>query len=242
MYINLKGIAIGNGWVDPVVQYGGYGPFAYANKLIDTAVYASMNASYLSCKQYIAEDNWSEAENECGSIMQQVLDYAGNINYYDIDLQCNPPPLCYDLSNITNYLNLPAVQQHLGVSEAWEACNDEVNQEFGLDEIQSFKWEIPAILSNSTPVYIYSGDLDLICNWYGGHMWVESMMWPGQNAFNAAPFQSWMMQGSEAGIFKTAQGFTFIRVNKAGHMVPHDQPQSALDLLDRIVHGKPFSS
>lgn len=32
--LNFKGVAIGNGWVDPYVQYPQYAEFAYENKLI----------------------------------------------------------------------------------------------------------------------------------------------------------------------------------------------------------------
>jgi len=233
--INLKGIAIGNGWVDPVTQYGGYGPFAFANNLIDSSVYASMNQTYQQCQQFIDNQEWNEAESDCGSIMQQVLDYAGNINYYNIDLQCNPPPLCYDLSNITNYLNLPSTQLYLGVNIPWEPCSDPVNEAFGIDKIESFKWEIPALLSNGTNVVIYSGDLDLICNWMGGNMWVDSMVWPGQSAFQAAPFKPWFNNKTQAGVFKQAKNFSFVRVFQAGHMVPHDQPSNALSLLQQIL-------
>ena len=37
--LNFKGIAIGNGWVDPYVQYPQYAEFAYENKLVDESEY-----------------------------------------------------------------------------------------------------------------------------------------------------------------------------------------------------------
>jgi len=244
IHINLKGIGIGNGWVSPYVQYGGYGPFAYQNKLIDSATWASMNQTLAQCQQLINNKDYDDAEAVCSNIMGAVLEYAGNINYYNIDLPCNPPPLCYDFTNVTNYLNTPSVQQQLGVSSQginWEVCNDEVNGLFGSDIIESFRYEIPTILASNVRVVIYNGDLDLICNWVGGKMWVETMQWKGQSAFNAAPMKTWMVGRTAAGQAKSASGLTFVRVYQAGHMVPHDQPKNALEILSHITTGKPFA-
>jgi serine carboxypeptidase-like clade 4 len=244
LHINLKGIGIGNGWVSPKVQYGGYGPFAYQNNLIDLSTWAQMNQTLAQCEQLINNKDYNDAAYVCSNIMGDVLNYAGNINYYNIDLQCNPPPLCYDFSNVTNYLNTPSVQQQLGVYSQgiqWETCNNEVNSLFGSDIIESFRFEIPSILANKIRVVVYNGDLDLICNWVGGKMWVETMSWPGKSTFNATPMKTWMVGGNAAGQAKSANGLSFVRVYQAGHMVPHDQPKNALALLDHILSGKPFA-
>jgi len=51
-----------------------------------------------------------------------------------------------------------------------------------------------------------------------------------------------MVNGTNAGSSRTAQGFTFTRVASAGHMVPMNQPEAALDLLARVISGAPFDS
>jgi len=240
--INLVAIGIGNGWVDPEVQYGSYGPFAYANNLIDVNTYRSMNQTLQTCQQLLDNGDYENAQGVCDEIMGAVLEYAGNLNVYNIALKCNPPPLCYDFSNITSYLNQQSVQQQLGIADGitWETCNDEVNSGFGVDVIQSYRDDIPILLNNNIRVVIYNGDLDLICNWIGGSMWVEGMPWSGQTAFNKAPTKAWKVSGIVAGEAKTSGGLTFVRVYTAGHMVPHDRPSFALALLQNILTGSPF--
>lgn len=39
-----------------------------------------------------------------------------------------------------------------------------------------------------------------------------------------APFKDWNVNGRLAGSVKSAAGLTFIEVEKAGHMVPFNQP------------------
>jgi len=243
LFINLQAIAIGNGWVDPYTQYGAYGTYAYAHNLIDQGTYSQMNQTYAQCQQYISQQDWDDADDTCNTLLETVLEEAGNINVYNIDLQCNPPPLCYDLSNITNYLNEPSVQQQLGVASqgiTWEACSDDVNSQFGVDRLQSFSFDVPLILKAGVRVVVYSGDLDLICNWMGGYEWVTAMSWSGQTAFVNAPQVTWHVSGNSAGMAQTAQGLTFVRVYQAGHMVPHDQPANALALLANVLNNTPF--
>jgi len=176
--------------------------------------------------------------------MQTVLSEAGNLNVYNIHLQCNPPPLCYDFTNITNYLNLPSVQKQIGVANqqiTWATCSYSVNGMFLVDELESFRWELPYVLEDNIRVVIYNGDYDLICNWIGGAEWVYSMPWSGQKAYQAAPTQKWTMKNGEAaGTFRNSGLLNFVRVFNAGHMVPHDQPKAALSLLSHLLNDTPF--
>jgi hypothetical protein len=43
-----------------------------------------------------------------------------------------------------------------------------------------------------------------------------------------------------AGSVREAGGLTFVKVYKAGHMVPMDQPKHALDMITRFTRGQSF--
>jgi len=47
--VNFKGIAIGNGWVDPYMQYPEYADFAYENDLVGTTEYYFLKGGYFVC-------------------------------------------------------------------------------------------------------------------------------------------------------------------------------------------------
>jgi len=115
-----------------------------------------------------------------------------------------------------------------------------VNSKFTVDVVESFAWEIPFILEKGLRVVVYSGDLDLICNWFGGFAWTNALRWSGAEEFNKAEMKVWKNGKISAGEAKTYKNFTFVRVYNAGHMVPHDQPESALAIEENIVYGKPF--
>lgn len=85
-------------------------------------------------------------------------------------------------------------------------------------------------------------DLHPIHPRYGNKAWTQELKWTGRQAFNAAPDQPWLLaDGTQAGEARTAEGFTFLRVFGAGHMVPMDQPAAALALVNAFTQGKPFA-
>jgi cathepsin A (carboxypeptidase C) len=49
----------------------------------------------------------------------------------DIRIPCAVPPLCYDFSDISTFLNKPETQKAIGVDNIqWQSCNFEVNSQF----------------------------------------------------------------------------------------------------------------
>jgi len=241
LHINMKGLAIGNGWIDPLIQTGSYAPFAFAHNLIGQSTVDQANAQYQQCVQDIQNQDYADAFNDCNQVFGIVLQAAGNINYYDIRKQCNPQPLCYDMSSITNYLNQQSVQQSLNVNKVWEACSGTVYQYFeNYDMEKSYRFEIPELLKYYK-VLFYNGKDDLICNFYGTSSLLKTMSWPGQQGFQNAANTTWTVNGVHAGEYRTYQNLAFLTVSQAGHMVPHDQPQNALLLLNNFIFNKKFA-
>jgi carboxypeptidase C (cathepsin A) len=239
--IPLKGVAIGNGFIDPEIQDKSFGPFLYAHNMITESQLASVQDQYTVCKRDIDNGNYDSAFLSCNRVLSLALSYAGNINVYDIRKQCNPPPLCYNLDPIANYLDSSYVRNKLGVGDrTWESCNFNVYTRLENDFERSYLGLVPTLLQKIR-VLFYNGNYDLICNFYGTSELLDSMQWPGQSCFNSATNTTWHVNGRVAGTARSCQGLTYVVVWDAGHMVPHDQPQNALDLLQRFLQNKPFN-
>ena len=128
----------------------------------------------------------------------------------------------------------------LGVgTHSWEQCNRVVEIFLLPDWIKEFKDAVSTVLSQDRRVLVYSGKEDFICNYRGGQEWVNATKWDG---FNAAPYKDWHVDGKVAGEPKSYDKLTFLQVEGAGHMVPKDQPESALDMLKRFLSNNHQSS
>jgi len=246
--INLVGMGIGNGWVDPYIQYGAYADFLLEKKLIDEVSHTFYNTIlYPPCEAAIATGAWPVAIEECNLATEAILADAElqagrTINVYDVTIPCQVEPLCYDFSLGDKLLARPDVLKALGVSPKadFQDCNMAVHFLFLADWIGNFAIDLPIVLAAKIPVLIYSGTNDYICNYLGGQRWTNAMEWPGQQAFQQAPENNWTVNGNVAGVSKSAQGFTFLEVYNAGHMVPMNQPAVALDMVKTFIGSKRF--
>jgi len=162
------------------------------------------------------------------------------MNPYDMRAKCAKPPLCYDFSNVGTYLDRADVRSALGVgSRKWSDCNRAVAIafEFSGDWMQNYQQMIPDQLNDGIKVLIYAGDQDYICNWLGNQAWTQALPWPHQGDFNSTAPKEWDVAGKAAGTLQTSNGFSFLRVYDAGHMVPRDQPANALAMINAFISG-----
>lgn len=243
---NLKGIAIGNGWVDPYIQYKAYAQYAYANNLIGKTVLDAAGVMYEACKALIDIKIWPLAFEECQLIEVLVLTAAEahlkrSINPYDIRIPCEEPPLCYKMDAIAKFLNRNDIRSELGVgNHTWVSCKRIVELFLIDDWIRELQDAVAVVLDSDRRVLVYSGKEDFICNYLGGLEWANTTKWSRMEQFQKAPFTDWTINGELAGEAKTYGPLTFLEVENAGHMVPRDQPQNALDMLKRFLNNKPF--
>merc|ERR1712183_832159 len=104
---------------------------------------------------------------------------------------------------------------------------------------------IPPMLAAGIDVLIYAGDQDFICNWLGNEKWTLALDWAHKAEFNAAKKKPYIVSGTEVGAkdgkevgeLRSLSNFHFLRVYQAGHMVPLDQPEAALGMLNALLDG-----
>ncbi|KAL6053741.1 Carboxypeptidase [Balamuthia mandrillaris] len=242
--INLRGVAIGDGTLDGVSMPQSWGPFAHQHGLIEEDILRKAQRQYqVECKPLVEQRNYSAAYPACYSVLDIVMEGAGRINPYDIrQPKCKFPPLCYNLTPLTQYLNKPEVKSKLGVKGKWTVCNENVHVPF---EEKDIEFSFVNILGKALPLHrvmFYNGFYDLMVNTMGTSSILREMQWEGQAGFAAAANTTWKVDGEAAGTVRAYHNLTYVVVNDAGHLVPHDQPNRALDLITRFLTNTPFTA
>mmetsp|Transcript_37264 Transcript_37264/g.85996 ORF Transcript_37264/g.85996 Transcript_37264/m.85996 type:complete len:481 (+) Transcript_37264:81-1523(+) len=254
--VPLKGVGIGNGLVDPEEQYKWYPQMAKdggkaeggtleKGVITNFLTQAAMKAATVPCVSLIKSCNSGTNSSAC-TAAYAICNYGELIPYqttgynpYDMRIKCAVPPLCYDMSQVEGFLNSADVQKQLGISgKKWESCNRIVNMAFQGDWMKTYQQMLPDMLADGIKVLVYAGDVDYICNWLGNKKWALAMDWPHKDEFGKAADADYMVDGKAAGKVRTSNGFHFMQIFQAGHMVPMDQPEVAFQMLDDFISGK----
>lgn len=105
------------------------------------------------------------------------------------------------------------------------------------DYLVNYHVMLPDLLHDGIEVLVYAGEMDYLCNWCGNKAWTTGLEWNGKEAFNQAADDDYKFNGRTAGRMRSAQGLHFMQVYDAGHLVPMDKPEVALDMLNKFIHG-----
>jgi cathepsin A (carboxypeptidase C) len=255
--INLSGVGLGNGLTMPEEQYKWYPEMGHNNshgiQVFNDEVYQGMLDVVPKCTSLIHKCNEGDSmidDFACQSAfllcnMGLTSPYqATGLNPYDIRIPCAVPPLCYDMSHIDHWFHLESTKKALGVDEkhshAWTTCNFGINMKFHQDWMKDFSPDVANVLNANIPVLVYAGDVDFICNYLGNKAWSYNLEWKGKAYFQAAVEHEYGAAADgtgAAGLARTTPDglFTFLQVYDAGHMVPSDQPQVALEMIRNFV-------
>lgn len=150
---------------------------------------------------------------------------------------CN---LCATISQpIQNFLNDPEVQKALGVVNAkkWVDCSMTVGGPFMFsgDIVANFEKNVAEIIDSGVRTLIYNGDCDIMCDWIGSKKWMTELEWKHSLHWSLMPDTGYFVAGAKVGMERSFAGFTFLQLYDSGHMVPRDQPEVALAMIQEFL-------
>jgi len=236
--INLKGVAIGDGLVDPINQLD-YGDMLYGVGLVDAeqrnyfTEAANKTASLISQGRYLDAFNaWDEILN--GDTIPYSTYYknvTGFDNYFNYLYPVNP----YDSVPFDQYLNQPATRQAIHVGDKPFNDGQTVEDHLLADMMNSSKPMVAAILDGGYRVMIYNGQLDVIIAYTLTEAWLATVDWHGAEAYGSAERYIWRVEDEIAGYVRVVDNLHEVMVRNAGHMLPSDQPEWSYKLINMFT-------
>ncbi|KAH9482330.1 Cell death protease [Psilocybe cubensis] len=253
MKVPLKGIAIGNGWIDSKRQYPAY--IDYAVKMghmeENDANWKETKKETDSCLAALEKlkDKNPMTIDACAGILRSIMNASERtvkgqkmcINIYDIRLEdtspdCGmnwPPPM----HHVTSFLGRSDVVAALHATAhpgSWRECRPDVHRAFRESSEESSISILPRVLSK-IPVLIFAGDQDLICNYIGLENMMNSLTWNGATGLGTVQTQSWTVNSVPAGTWVSSRNLTYVKIFNASHMAPYDAPHVSHDMMLRFM-------
>ncbi|THH27823.1 hypothetical protein EUX98_g6359 [Antrodiella citrinella] len=260
--IPLRGVAIGNGWMDARTQYPSFLEYALKHGITEPNSKDFKRGKDATDKCIADIDREAAAigvepihTQFCETVMMIVVEHKTSqkdgrnlcMNMYDVRLEddipacgMNWPP---DLKDIGTYLHRPDVVRSLHASASpnpWQECRGIIHTAFNTKRSNSSITILPRVLER-VPVMLFAGDQDLICNYVGVESLVQTLTWNGEKGLGTVQTQSWAVNNIPAGTWVTSRNLTYVKIFNASHMVGYDVPHVSHDMMLRFM-GVNFSA
>lgn len=209
--INLKGVAIGNGWVDPLNMID-YANLLYGLSFIDLKTKNEFQEIENNIKTMIKNKKYMEAfwaldkyfDGDLTPYPTLIHNVTGITNYYNFihALQSDSD------NKLINYLNQSKVRKSMHVGNlTFNDQNNKVEDHLMIDELLSVVPKLEVLLDNYR-VLLYNGQLDLICAYPLTMNYVRKMKWKDAEEYAKATRKQWFVGEELAGYYKSAGNFT----------------------------------
>ncbi|XP_070529256.1 retinoid-inducible serine carboxypeptidase isoform X2 [Cardiocondyla obscurior] len=236
---NLKGVALGDAWISPIDSVVTWAPFLLSTGMVDSEGFKAIdNAAQITNKQ-VENGKWTQATIAWSNTQGVVLQKTHNVDFYNILTKTSPgyrsslfkggrimyPYLDQSAAfSLESLMNGP-VREALGIRATHGSQSDDVFSYLTEDFMKPVIHIVESLLNEtSLTVFVYTGHLDLIVDTPGTLLWVEKLKWKSANTWKNSVRRPLVAEDIVEGYFKAQDNFRMYWVNRAGHMVPRDNP------------------
>ncbi|XP_055856949.1 retinoid-inducible serine carboxypeptidase-like [Episyrphus balteatus] len=250
---NLKSVALGDPWVSPMDSVNAWAPLLLNMGIIDHDGHDKIMKSADKTGKALDNGKYSQSTLYWSDTQRVLLDESKGVDFYNILLPTNGDAYSRSLLSNEELMyrtlvkydideNRDQILQNLMRGAVSKALKIPKNVVWGSQSSTTFNVlmgdfmkpvvDIVETLLNSTSleVSVFSGQLDLICATPGAVNWINGMKWNNKSAYESAPRVGIVVDRVLEGYQKEAGKFAMFWVDRAGHMVPNDNPR-AMDYI-----------
>ncbi|XP_023305748.2 retinoid-inducible serine carboxypeptidase-like [Lucilia cuprina] len=259
---NLTSVALGDPWTSPIDSVMAWAPLLLNMGIVDQDGYTNIMISANKTKELVEAEKWTQATMQWSATQSVLLRESKGVDFYDIQKPTRGDAYTRMLLRTQNYQELMyRTLVHYDIDEnrdqmLQDLMRGNVSKALGIPS--KVKWGsqssntftrqmgdfmkpvihiVSELLDNTNlKVGVFSGQLDLICATPGTVNWIEKMQWSYRDAYIKAPRLGISVDRILEGYEKSAGNFTMFWVNRAGHMVPADNPAAMSHILKKFTN------
>ncbi len=245
-YINLAGLAIGDGWMDPRRQLNWVIDYAFNLGFLDTVQKYEMEKRWETFDKLCEKDDWEAATKAGNNLNNAILACGGMPDVYDIRYWTDTSG-----ENISAYLNLNAVKDKLHIPDdyTWVTADDSgpVTEHLIEDNMRDVTPLFKPLLEEKDKdgdellyrLLFYTGNYDMSACGFTGTEHIlrhlkgeDNKNWMYQKEWNELKRKVWVTPPSATnGFVKSCANLTQVAIPGAGHLVPMNKPMISREML-----------
>lgn len=239
--LSLKGVGLGSPWIDPLISTKASADAYYAFSLIDKREKEMIDSKVNQMEAAMNDGN----ETQVYELMMDTLTYT-----YFKTFQANPDNVILKTSRsefytpIDVFMNRSDIRHKLNIppNVTYFGQKDMARNSLSSDSIQSVRHEVEHMLNNTDiKVIVYGGQLDVNVPLMGIQELLDVLNWSGSHGFREAE-KSLFFSDTNSNSTRTSKVFkkehenlSLFSFTNAGHFVPIDQPEAALQMLKHVI-------
>ncbi|WP_165956098.1 S10 family peptidase [Streptomyces hainanensis] len=242
-HLDLRGIAVGNGWITPELSLRVMIDYAYATGYLGISGRDSLLDSYAAFQTVLRAGDMKEATRLGNDLVNTVLAYGGNFDLYDVRRWDD-----ISMGALRAYLNSPDVKKalHVHADVTWECGDNEgpVAEALVEDNMADASGKYGELIDKGYQTLLYTGNFDLACGYRCTEEILDGLMEQrGEQAeWRNAPRLVWTQaQQNPKGFVRRLRNLTQVAVPDSGHEVPAYQPEICREMLYNWLFDRPFA-
>ena len=209
----------------------------------------------------VAEHQWQRATDLWSEVESTIAKLTDNVDVYNI-LVHNAAPFPTSLFGresvdrlyathvqrlyedpLSSLMNGP-IRKKLGIipdNVKWGGQSGNVFKYQSIDFMKTVIGDVSKLLNFGLKVVVYQGQLDMICDTPGAEIWISKLDWEGIKDFQVAsrkPLYPNLKTRNTGAFVKSFKNLELYYILKAGHMVPSDNGEMALEMVRRVLAGQ----
>ncbi|XP_005186527.1 retinoid-inducible serine carboxypeptidase [Musca domestica] len=258
---NLKSVNLGDPWTSPIDSVLAWAPLLLNMGIVDQDGYENIMVAANKTLELVEKEKWTQATIQWSNTQGVLLRESKGVDFYNIEKPTRGDAYTRMLLKTNNYKeqmyrtlvkfdideDRDQILENLMRGPVSEALGIPSKVKWGSQSGSTFSRQMgdfmkPVIhivneLLDHTPlrVSVFSGQLDLICATPGTVNWIEKMRWSYRNEYLNAPRLGISVDRVLEGYEKTVGNFSMFWINRAGHMVPADNPAGMSHILKKIT-------